>query len=67
MGADRILFAVDWPFVANADGVDWLKAFPTDQATKRRSLRAMPNAALALVAAEETERLLQCVAMGLKT
>ena len=36
MGVDRILFAVDWPFVSNADGVNWLNAFPTDQATKEQ-------------------------------
>jgi predicted TIM-barrel fold metal-dependent hydrolase len=36
MGTDRILFAIDWPFVSNADGVDWLKAFPTDQTTKEQ-------------------------------
>ncbi|WP_164730561.1 amidohydrolase family protein [Pelagibacterium montanilacus] len=34
MGADRILFAVDWPFVDNAGGVGWLKAFPTDPDTR---------------------------------
>lgn len=36
MTAERILFAVDWPFVANADGVDWFNAFPTDQDTKEK-------------------------------
>jgi len=25
MGADRILFAVDWPFVPNQAGVDWIR------------------------------------------
>ena len=34
MDPSRIMFAVVWPFVDNADGVDWLKAFPTDAATK---------------------------------
>lgn len=34
MSEDRILFAVDWPFVDNAEGVDWLKAFPCDATTK---------------------------------
>ena len=24
LGVDRILFAIDWPFVVNTDGVDWL-------------------------------------------
>jgi 2,3-dihydroxybenzoate decarboxylase len=28
MGIDRVLFAVDYPFVANKPGVDWLKAAP---------------------------------------
>ena len=36
MGADRILFAVDWPFVANKEGTDWLKAFDIDAATKKK-------------------------------
>lgn len=36
MGADRILFAVDWPFVSNAEGTAWLRAFPTDEATRER-------------------------------
>lgn len=36
MGADRILFAVDWPFVDNAEGVNWLKAYATDDATRAR-------------------------------
>lgn len=36
MGPDRILFAVDWPFVANAEGTRWLRDFPTDEATRTR-------------------------------
>ena len=36
MGKDRIMFAVDWPFVANVDGVNWLKANPADDATKQK-------------------------------
>jgi predicted TIM-barrel fold metal-dependent hydrolase len=28
MGVDRILFSVDWPYVANAAGVRWLKDAP---------------------------------------
>lgn len=31
---DRILFAVDWPYVENADGVNWLEAMDLDDATK---------------------------------
>lgn len=30
MGADRILFAVDWPYVSNTDGVNWLKNSSVD-------------------------------------
>lgn len=36
MGADRILFAVDWPFVPNKPGVDWLKAYAGDDDTKEK-------------------------------
>ncbi|MDC1500237.1 amidohydrolase family protein [Octadecabacter sp.] len=36
MGEDRILFAVDWPFVSNADGTNWLRAFPTDATTRAK-------------------------------
>jgi 2,3-dihydroxybenzoate decarboxylase len=28
MGIDRILFAVDWPFVANTPAVDWMAIVP---------------------------------------
>ena len=28
MGIDRILFAVDWPFVANKPAVEWMKTVP---------------------------------------
>jgi predicted TIM-barrel fold metal-dependent hydrolase len=28
MGIDRILFSVDWPFVANKPGVQWLNNVP---------------------------------------
>lgn len=34
LGTERILFAVDWPFVENSHGVDWLKAFPMDADAK---------------------------------
>ncbi|PQO22078.1 amidohydrolase [Rhodobacteraceae bacterium WD3A24] len=36
MGADRILFAVDYPFVANKPGVDWLKAYPMEDDTRQK-------------------------------
>jgi 2,3-dihydroxybenzoate decarboxylase len=28
LGIDRILFAIDWPFVANPPGVEWAKRVP---------------------------------------
>lgn len=36
MGADRIMFAIDWPFVASKPGVDWLRAYPGDAAMKEQ-------------------------------
>jgi predicted TIM-barrel fold metal-dependent hydrolase len=34
MGLDRILFAVDWPYVDNALGVQWLKRAPISEANR---------------------------------
>jgi predicted TIM-barrel fold metal-dependent hydrolase len=34
MGADRILFSVDWPYVANGPGVQWLERAPIAEADK---------------------------------
>jgi predicted TIM-barrel fold metal-dependent hydrolase len=48
MGPDRILFAVDWPFVANKGGVDWLKAYPADAATKEKIFAINAERLLAL-------------------
>lgn len=31
MGLDHVMFAVDWPFVANKPGTDWLNAAPLSQ------------------------------------
>ena len=31
MGVDRILFSVDWPFVRNTEGVEWLKRAPLSE------------------------------------
>lgn len=36
MSPDRILFAVDWPFVENGPGVEWLKAYPGEDALKQK-------------------------------
>jgi predicted TIM-barrel fold metal-dependent hydrolase len=38
MGVDRILFAVDWPFVANPPGVDWMKTVPLCDEDKAKIL-----------------------------
>ncbi|WP_346896719.1 amidohydrolase family protein [uncultured Roseibium sp.] len=34
IGADHILFAVDWPYVSNTDGVAWLRNSPIEEGTK---------------------------------
>jgi predicted TIM-barrel fold metal-dependent hydrolase len=31
LGADRILFSIDWPFVDNKPGVDWAKRLPLSE------------------------------------
>lgn len=36
MGIDRVLFAVDWPFVDNKPGTDWLMAAPISEDDKAR-------------------------------
>ena len=38
MGVDRILFAVDWPFVANPPGVEWMKTVPLCDEDKAKIL-----------------------------
>jgi predicted TIM-barrel fold metal-dependent hydrolase len=38
MGVDRILFAVDWPFVANAPGVKWIDTIPLSDEDKAKIL-----------------------------
>jgi 2,3-dihydroxybenzoate decarboxylase len=38
MGADRILFAVDWPFVANPPGVEWMNTVPLCDEDKAKIL-----------------------------
>ncbi len=38
MGVDRILFAVDWPFVDNPLGVDWMKTVPLCDEDKAKIL-----------------------------
>lgn len=34
MGADHILFAVDWPYVSNTEGVNWLRNSRVEDETK---------------------------------
>lgn len=38
MGIDRIMFAIDWPYVTNKDGVDWITAFKMAEADKAKLL-----------------------------
>jgi 2,3-dihydroxybenzoate decarboxylase len=38
MGVDHILFAVDWPFVMNPPGVDWMKDVPLSDGDKAKIL-----------------------------
>jgi predicted TIM-barrel fold metal-dependent hydrolase len=37
-GVDRILFAVDWPFVVNPPGVEWMKTVPLCDEDKAKIL-----------------------------
>ncbi|RAI34780.1 amidohydrolase family protein [Rhodoplanes serenus] len=38
LGIDRILFAVDWPFVGNAPAVEWMAGVPLSEADKLKIL-----------------------------
>jgi 2,3-dihydroxybenzoate decarboxylase len=38
MGADRILFAIDWPFVPNPPGVQWIQRAPISPEDKAKIL-----------------------------
>jgi 2,3-dihydroxybenzoate decarboxylase len=38
MGADRILFSVDWPFVANTPAVRWIDTVPVSDEDKVKIL-----------------------------
>jgi 2,3-dihydroxybenzoate decarboxylase len=31
MGVDRILFSVDWPYVENSPGTDWMEGIPLSE------------------------------------
>ena len=36
MGEDRVMFAVDYPFVSNKGGADWLRAVDLPRAVKEK-------------------------------
>ena len=36
LGIDRILFSVDWPYVENRPGVDWLRALPVSNEDREK-------------------------------
>jgi predicted TIM-barrel fold metal-dependent hydrolase len=38
MGADRILFSVDYPFVPNPPGVQWMQDLPVSPEDKEKIL-----------------------------
>lgn len=38
LGTDRILFSIDWPFVENAPGVEWLESVHLNQEDKNKIL-----------------------------
>ena len=38
LGIDRILFAVDWPFVANKPAVQWMETVPLSDEDKAKIL-----------------------------
>lgn len=38
MGIDRVMFSVDWPFVENKPGMDWMKAVPLSHADQQKML-----------------------------
>jgi 2,3-dihydroxybenzoate decarboxylase len=38
MGADRILFAIDWPFVMNQPGIDWIEELRISPDDRRKML-----------------------------
>jgi 2,3-dihydroxybenzoate decarboxylase len=36
LGVDRIMFSVDWPFVANGPGVGWIETVPLSSEDKKK-------------------------------
>ncbi len=48
MGADRILFSVDWPFASNTEGMAFIEAAPISPADRVKILGANAAALLKL-------------------
>ena len=38
VGAERVMFSVDWPFVTNTEGLDWMKRAPLNEADRIKVL-----------------------------
>jgi 2,3-dihydroxybenzoate decarboxylase len=38
LGVDRIMFSVDWPFVTNKEGVDWMMATTLNETDRAKVL-----------------------------
>ncbi len=38
MGADRIIFSVDWPYVMNKPGTDWMANIPLGHEDREKIL-----------------------------
>jgi predicted TIM-barrel fold metal-dependent hydrolase len=38
VGVDRVMFSVDWPFVTNTDGVNWMKQTPLSEVHRAKVL-----------------------------
>ena len=48
MGTDRILFSVDYPFVANKDGTDWMERIPFSTEDRKKILHGNAERLLGL-------------------
>ena len=48
MGTDRILFSVDYPFVVNKDGTDWMERIPFSTEDRRKILHGNAERLLGL-------------------
>jgi 2,3-dihydroxybenzoate decarboxylase len=48
MGIDRILFSVDWPYVDNLPGMEWMQTVPLSATDKEKMFSANARALLKL-------------------